>query len=79
MRLAFTLVVALVAMLSPGTGSTAAPAPARSASGPALTQPADKLREATRCQSREKLRSARGVVLLVAGGVGLGWRRRTAR
>lgn len=41
--------------------------PAVTATGPTLTQPIAKMRDATSCQPKAALRSARGVVLLVHG------------
>ena len=61
--------VALVALVASATivlvGLTAPPAV--TAGGPELDQPIAALRDATTCQPKEALRSARGVVLLVHG------------
>ena len=67
---------ALVALTSLGAAAWLGPAPSTATStarpavtqpGPALHEPARRLRAATECPSRARLRAARGVVLLVHG------------
>ena len=74
-RLVLAVLAVLLALTSlvpvGGVGATA-PAPgsasaARAPAGPALTVPARRLRAATTCAPRARLRAARGVVLLVHG------------
>ena len=70
-RLLLAAVLALTSLtagwIGRGPSTTAIASPASAHGGPALTVPARKLRAATECPAKARLRAARGVVLLVHG------------